>query len=59
MISIGVPYLKFSMNSQGFSPAILTWPAYDGGRKREKSLPEKIALLLHPHIDVPWSLVVT
>ena len=23
------------------------------------ALPEKIALLLHPHIDVPWSLVVT
>ena len=22
-------------------------------------LPEKIALLWHPHVDVPWSLVVT
>ena len=25
------------MNSQGFSPTRLTWPAYDGGRKRENS----------------------
>ena len=37
MISTGLPYLQFSMNSQGFSPAILTWPAYEGGRKRENS----------------------
>ena len=37
MISTGLPYLQFSMNSQGFSPARLTWPAYDGGRKRENS----------------------
>ena len=37
MISTGLPYLQFSMNSQGFSPAILTWPAYDDGRKRENS----------------------
>ena len=37
MISTGLPYLQFSMNSQGFSPARLTWPAYDGGRKRKNS----------------------
>ena len=37
MIATGLPYLQFSMNSQGFSPARLTWPAYDGGRKRENS----------------------
>ena len=37
MISTGLPYLQFSMNSRGFSPARLTWPAYDGGRKRENS----------------------
>ena len=37
MISTGLPYLQFSMNSPGFSPARLTWPAYDGGRKRENS----------------------
>ena len=37
MISTGLPYLQFSMNSQGFSPARLTRPAYDGGRKRENS----------------------
>ena len=59
MISTGLPYLQFSMNSQGFSPARLTWPAYDSGRKRENSLSENIALLLHPHVDVPWSLDVT
>ena len=35
MISTGLPYLQFSMNSQGFFPARLTWPAYDGDRKRE------------------------
>ena len=35
MISTGLPYLQFSMNSQGFSPARLTWPAYDDRRKRE------------------------
>ena len=59
MISTGLPYLQFSMNSQGFSPARLIWSAYDGGRKREIALPENIALLLHPHVDVPLSLVVT
>ena len=37
MISTGLPYLQFSINSQGFSPARLTWPAYDGGTKRENS----------------------
>ena len=37
MISTGLPYLEFSMDSQGFSPARFTWPAYDGGRKRENS----------------------
>ena len=35
MISTGLPYLQFSMNSQGFSPARFTWPTHDGGRKRE------------------------
>ena len=34
MTSTGLPYFQFSMNSQGFSPARLTWPAYDDGRKR-------------------------
>ena len=56
MISTGLPYLPFSMNRQGFAPAKLTWPAYDDG---EIALPENIALLLPPHVDVPWSLVVT
>ena len=37
MISTGLPYLQFSMNSQGFSSARLAWPAYDGGRKCENS----------------------
>ena len=58
MISTGLPYLQFSMNRQGFSPARLTWPAYDDGRKREQALSENIALLLHPHVDFRgvWSL---
>ena len=62
MISTGLLYLQFSMNSQGFSPARLTWPAYDDGTRLGNvkiALPENIALLLHPHVDVPWSLVVT
>ena len=39
MISTGLPYLQFSMNRhcQGFSPARLTWPAFEGGRKRKNS----------------------
>ena len=37
MISTGLPYLQFSMDRQGFSPARLTWPAYDDGRKLENS----------------------
>ena len=55
MISTGLPYLQSSMNSQGFSPARFIWPV--GNVKI--ALPENIALLLHPHVDVPWSLVVT
>ena len=39
--------------------ARLTWPAYVDGRKLENSLSEKIAILLHRHVDVPCSLVVT
>ena len=60
MNSTVLPYFHFGMNSHGSASARLTWPAYDDGRKRENIvLPEMIALLLHPHIDVPWSLVVT
>ena len=59
MISTGLPYLQFSMNGEGFARARFTWPAYDDGRKHEIALPENIALLLHPHVDVPWSLFVT
>ena len=46
MISTGLPYLQFSMNSQGFSPARLTWPAYDGGRKRENSSARKHCIIV-------------
>ena len=31
---------------------------YGDGRKRENSFSEKIVLLLHSHVDVPYSLVV-
>ena len=59
MNSTALPYLHFGMNRQGVAAARLTWPAYDDGKKRRIALHENIALLLHPHVDVPWSLVVT
>ena len=59
MLSTGLPYLQFIMNRQGFAPARLTWPAYDDVGNVKIALPENNALLLHPHVDVPWSLVVT
>ena len=61
MISTGLPYLQLNMNSQGFSPARLTWPAnvMMAVGNVKIALPENVALLLHPHVDVPWSLVVT
>ena len=46
MISTGLPYFQFSMNSQGFSPARLTWPAYDDGRKRENSSARKHRIIV-------------
>ena len=45
------------MNHQGFVAARPTCPAYDAGRKSEIVLSEKIALLLHPHVDVPFRTV--
>ena len=56
-----LPSFQFGMNCQGFAAARLTWPAYVDGRKLENRLvlSEKIALLLHRHVDVPCSLVVT
>ena len=45
---------------QCFAAASLTWPAYGDGRKRENwSVWKKIVLLLHPRVDVSYSLVVT
>ena len=47
------------MHNQGLSAARLTCAAYIDGKKRFKiALFEKIVLLLHPHVDVPYSLVV-
>ena len=40
------PYCHFGMHDQGMSTARI-------------ALFEKIVLLLHPHVDVPYSLVVT
>ena len=48
MVSTGLPYLQFSMNTQGFSPARLTWPAYDSGRKRENSSAWKHRIIVAP-----------
>ena len=54
------PSCYFGMNHQGFDAARLTWPAYADGIENVKiGLSQKIALLLHPHVDVPFSLVVT
>ena len=55
MISTGLPYLQFSMNCQGFSPARLTWPGQHTTTVGNVKIaqPENIALLLHPHV---WSL---
>ena len=50
-----LPCLHFGMNRQCFDAVRLAWPAYDV----KIALSEKIALLLHPHVDVPCSLVVT
>ena len=54
-----LPSFQFGMNCHGFAAARLTWPTYIDGRKLEIALSEKIALLLHRHVDVPCSLVVT
>ena len=61
MNSTLLPCSQFGMNSQGFSAARLTWPGL--GRRQGKlkniALSENIASLLHRHVDVPCSLVVT
>ena len=54
MNSTVLPSFQFGMNSKCFAAARLTWPV--GNVKI--ALPEKIAILLHPHVDVPWTLVV-
>ena len=59
MNSTVLSYFDFGMNRECFAAARLTWPAYNDGRKLKIALPEKIALLLHPDVDVPWGLVVT
>ena len=58
MISTGLPYLQFSMNSEGFSRRDYGQHTTEVGNVNI-ALPENIALLLHPHVDVPWSLIVT
>ena len=60
MNSTLLPSRYFGTHRQCFAAANLTWPTYVDGRKREQiALSEQIALLLHPHIDIPFSLVVT
>ena len=41
------------MNRYGFAAARLRWPAYLTVGNGKITLSEKIALLLHPHVDVP------
>ena len=49
------PYCHFGMNDQGLPAARLTCAV----RNVKIALFEKIILLLHPPVDVPYSLVVT
>ena len=55
------PYCHLGMLDQGLPAARLTCAAYIDGivRKVAISLFGKIVLLLHPHVDVPYILVVT
>ena len=57
--STALPYLQFGMDCQGFAAARLTWAACIDGGNLKIALSENIALLLHRHVDVPCSLVVT
>ena len=61
MNSTVVPSFHFGMNHQGIAAARPTCPVYDAGRKTVYPvvISESIVLLLHPHVDVPYSLVVT
>ena len=59
MISTVLPCLHFSMYSQGFAAARLAWPDTVTVGNVKIAVPENIALLLHPHVDIPCSLVVT
>ena len=55
------PYCHFGMHDQGLPAARLVCPAYSTSTVRNVKIAlfEKIILLLHPHVDVPYSLVVT
>ena len=53
------PYCHLGMHDQGLPAARLTCAAYIDGKNVIISLFEKIVLLLHPRVDVPYSLVVT
>ena len=57
MNSTALPSRYFGTHRQCFAAFRLTWLAYSDGRKI--ALSEKIALLLHRHVDVPCSLFVT
>ena len=47
------------MHDQDLSVARLPCAAYVDGKNVKIALFEKIILLLHQHVDVPYSLVVT
>ena len=52
------PYCHFGMIDQGLPAARLNARHRTTVRNVKISLFEKIVLLLHPHVDVPYSLVV-
>ena len=61
MNSTVLPHCYFGTQRQGFAAAILMWPVYGDGTtvgNVKIALSEKVALVLHPHVDVPYSLVV-
>ena len=54
------PYCHFGMHDQAMLAAMLKRAQHTSTvRKVKIALFEKIVLLLHPHVDIPYSLVVT
>ena len=58
MISTALPYRYFGTHRQCFAAFRFTWLAHSAMVGNVKiALPEKIAFMLHRHVDVPCSLL--